>query len=118
MYNEKIPLWNEKLPIVHPEDVNEAVPPTEPQGPQMPQMLLIPQIPQAPYVEGDITNVEIRDALRVLTQLMTTQAQVVTSHVVAQAKLGVGHIPQPNTSTLAFRIQDFMRMSCSTFHET
>ena len=31
--NKRIPLRNEQVPIVYEEDVNEAVPPTQPQGP-------------------------------------------------------------------------------------
>ena len=47
----------------------------------------INQGPQAPYVEGDMDNSEIRAALRVFTQLMMTQDQVVTHHVAAQHNL-------------------------------
>ena len=74
------------------------------------------QGPQAPYVEGDMTSVQIRVALRSLTQLMTTQAHVITNYVVEQANLGVG--PQPNASFPASRIWDFMRMNSPTFHCT
>ena len=74
----------------------------------------MPQGPQAAYVEGDMTNVEIRVALRILTHLMMTQAHVVTNHVVAQANLGFG--PQSNYSTPTSRIWDFMRMNSPTFH--
>ena len=51
-----------------------------------------------------MTNAEIRVALRVLTQVTTTQSQVVTNHVVAKANLGVGPQVNPNTSTLEYRI--------------
>ena len=67
--------------------MNEEVPPQEPQGSQVPQMPQMPQGPQAPYVDEDMTNAMIRSFFRVFTQLMTTQAQVVTNHVVAQANL-------------------------------
>ena len=59
----------------------------------MPQIPPIPQGPQDPYFEKDVNNAEIRVILRFLTQLIKTQAQVVTNHEAAQANLGVG--PQP-----------------------
>ena len=74
------------------------------------------QRPQAPYVEVDMTSVQIRVALRSLSQLMMTQAHVINNHVVAQANLGVG--PQPNASFPASSIKDFMRMNPPTFHCT
>ena len=40
---------------------------------------------QSPFVEGDMTNVELRSVLMNLTQLMTTQVDVVNNHFVAQA---------------------------------
>ena len=80
---------------------------------QMPPMS---QSPQDPYIKGDMTNVEIRDAFRVMRKLMTTQDHVVSNDVVAQANLGVG--PQPNTSTLFPRIRDFLKMNPPTFHVT
>ncbi|TMX00843.1 hypothetical protein EJD97_025840 [Solanum chilense] len=83
------------------ENVIEEVPPQEsskPQKPPVPQMPPMPQGPQATYVEGDMTNVEIRADLRILTHLMMTQAHVVTNHVGAHANLGFG--PQSNYSNL------------------
>ena len=44
-------------------------------------------------------NANIRVSLRVLTQLRTTQSQVVTNHKAAQDNLGFG--PQPNSSSTA-----------------
>ena len=41
--------------------------------------------PQDPFVEGDMTNVELRDALMDLTRLIITQDQVVTNNLIAQA---------------------------------
>ena len=63
-----------------------------------------------------MTNAEIRADFRVFTQLMTTQDQVVTNHLVTQSNLVVG--PQPNASTTTSRIRDFMRMNHPTFHGT
>ena len=62
----------------------------------------MPQVPQAPYIERDITNVEIRLALKVFTQLMTTQSQVITNNVATQANLRVG--PQPNICLMCFYV--------------
>ena len=76
------------------------------------------QGPQAPYVEGDMNNADIRAALRVLTQLMTTQDQVITNHLVAQANVGVIPQFQPNASNPTSGIRDFMRMKTPTFHGT
>ena len=88
--------------------MNDAVPPSEPQGPQM------PPITQALFLEGDMTKAELKDALINLTQLMTAQAQVVNNHFVAQANQGFES--QPNVSTPASRIRDFMRMNPPMFH--
>ena len=63
-----------------------------------------------------MTNVEIRAALTILTQIMTTQAQVMNNNVVFQENLEVG--PQSNDSTLVYRIRDFMRMNPPTLHVT
>lgn len=60
--------------------MNELVPPLEPQEHQMSP---IPQASQVPFVEGDITDAYLRDALINFTKLMTNQAQVVTTHLVA-----------------------------------
>ena len=70
--------------------------------PQLCQMPPIPHGPQLPMSKGIMTNAEIRDALRLFTKLMMTQAQVVTNQVVDQAILGVVPHPQPNVSTSAF----------------
>ena len=51
-----------------------------------------------------------------LTKLMTVQSHVINNHFVAQIKQGVG--PQPNASTPASRIWDFLRMNPPTFHGT
>ena len=48
----------------------------------------IPQEPQAPYVQGDMSNAEIRVDLRALTQFITTQDKVITNDVVAQDNQG------------------------------
>ena len=61
-----------------------------------------------------MTNAELRDALMNLAKLMTAQTHSVNNHFVSQANQGVG--PQPNASTPASRIRDFMRMNPSTFH--
>ena len=74
------------------------------------------QGPPAPYVKDDMSNVKIRSALKPLTILMRTHAQVVTNHKAPQANQGVR--PQPNVSTPASRIQDIMRMNPPTFHGT
>ena len=63
-----------------------------------------------------MSNVEIRFVLRDLTRLMKTQAHFFTNHLVSQANLGVGR--QPNASTPASRIRDFLRMNPLTFHGT
>ena len=84
-----------------------------------PQELHVPQVfpmPQDPFVEGDMTNAELRDALMNLTQLMTAQSHVVNNHLVGQANQG--DRPQPNVSTPASRIRDFMMMNPPNFHGT
>ena len=50
--NEGVYLWGEQVPIDNQENVNEQVFPQVPQGPQV------------PYVEGDMSNVEIRVVLK------------------------------------------------------
>ena len=84
--------------------------PPETQEPQVPFMT------ETPFVEGDMTNVELRAALMNLTQLMTAQSHVVNNHLVGQANQG--DRPQPNVSTPASRIQDFMRMNPPTIYGT
>ena len=79
----------EKVLIANQEYVNEEVPSQVLKG------------PQAPYVEENMSNVEIMDDFQTLTQLMKTQAQVFTTHaqsMTAQDNQGVG--PQPNVSIL------------------
>ena len=103
--NEGIPPRLEKVPIANQEKVNEEVPSH------------VCQDSHAPNVLGYISNAEIRDSFRALTQLMTTQGQVVTNHMAFLSNLRVKIQVKPNVSTPASRIQDFMRMS-PTFHET
>ena len=68
--NERIPPCVGIVPIVGLEEENQEVPlqvpqiPPKPQGPQEPQ---VSPVPQAPFVEGDMTNVELRDAVMNLT---------------------------------------------------
>ena len=49
---------------------------------------------------------------------MRTQGKIVLRHVASKSNIGVGPQPQPNASTPASRIQDFMRINPSTFHGT
>ncbi|TMX05318.1 hypothetical protein EJD97_024694 [Solanum chilense] len=74
------------------------------------------QAPLDPFVEGDMTNAELRAALMNTTQLMMAQAQVVTNHFLSQGNQR-GR-PQPNVSTPTSRIRDFMKMNPPTFHGT
>ena len=52
---------------------------------------------QTPFVEGDMTNAELRAALLNLTQLMTTQDQAMT----VQANREIRPRVQQNASTMA-----------------
>ena len=63
-----------------------------------------------------MTNEGLRAALMNLTQLMTAQSHVVNNHLVGQANQG--DRPQPNVSTPASRIRDFLRMNPPNFHGT
>ncbi|XP_049375775.1 uncharacterized protein LOC125840853 [Solanum verrucosum] len=84
------------------DNVNEGVPPQAPQG------------PQDPNDEGAMTNLEIREALQTLTQLMTVQTQAVTTQaqaITAQANLNVGPRVNPNVSTMASMLRDLTRMN-------
>ena len=68
-----------------------------------------------------MSNVEIRASFQILTQLMMTQDQVVTSHAQAmmtQSNQGVGPQVNPYANTPASTIRDFMRMNPPTFHGT
>ena len=60
-----------------------------------------PQNPQVPIEEGAMSNVEIRDAIHSLTQLLATQSCRVQVN--------------PNSSTTISRIRDFARMNPPTF---
>ena len=66
--------------------MNDVLPPKETQVPQMPQT---PQVLKLPKWNMDITNAEIRPALRDVTWLMMDEAQIIINHVVAQANIGV-----------------------------
>ena len=110
--NEKIPSRVEQVPIVGLDEYNkevsrqEPIVPSIPQEPQVPQ---VPPIPQSPFVEGNITNMELRDALMNFPKL-------VNNHFVAQANHGVG--PKPSASTPISRIQNFIRTNPPIFHGT
>ena len=59
-----------------------------PPGPQETQVPQVTLMPQDPFIKGDITNVDLMDALMNLTQHMTVQAHVVNNHFVAQENQG------------------------------
>ncbi|TMW84182.1 hypothetical protein EJD97_025668 [Solanum chilense] len=111
--NERIHPRVDQVPIVGLEEENEEVPLQEHQVPPKPQVSLMPR---ATFVERDMTNEELRDTLMNLTQLMTAKHHVVNNHFGSQANEGVG--PQPNATTPAPRIRDFMRMNPLAFHGT
>ena len=78
----------DQVPIVCLEEENEEVPLQEPQVPPEPKEPLVPQmlpILQAHFVEGHMTNAELRFALMNLTQLLTAQDHVINNHFVAQS---------------------------------
>ena len=93
--NERIPPHVFQRPIIVLEEENEEVPLQEPQVPpelqdtqepqvtQDPQEPRVPPLPQATFVEGDMTNRELRTALMNRTRIMTTQAHVVKTHFIA-----------------------------------
>ena len=62
--NERIPPPVNQVPIVGLQDENEEVPFQEPQVPTQPQ---VPPMTQDPFVEGDMTNADLRAALISLT---------------------------------------------------
>ena len=61
-----------------------------------------------------MSNVEIRDAFKTLTQFMTTQVQ----DIIEKSNRRVGPQVNPNASTLASRIRDLKRMNPTTYHGT
>uniref|UniRef100_M1DD77 Gag-protease polyprotein n=1 Tax=Solanum tuberosum TaxID=4113 RepID=M1DD77_SOLTU len=58
-----------------------------------------------------MSNEEIRSALLMMAQVVATQAQAMT----AQANMGVETHVNPNVSTMASRLRDFVRMNPSMF---
>ncbi|TMX03457.1 hypothetical protein EJD97_016155 [Solanum chilense] len=67
-------------------------------------------------LKGDMTYAKLRASLMNLTKLMTAQSHVINNLFVAQINQGVG--PQPNASSPASKIWDFLRMNPPTFHGT
>ena len=80
------------------------------------QVTLDPHEYQSPFVEGYMNNVALTDALMNMTQLMTDQSHVVNNHFVGQGNKE--DRPQPNSSTPASRIRDFISMNPSNFNGT
>ena len=78
----------------------------------------MPKFPKTSYIEIDMTSTYIRASLRVMTQIMMTQDQVIINHVAYQASLGLGPQPQPNVSIPTSRIQYFATMNPPTLHGT
>ena len=76
----------------------------------------MPPMHHALFVEGDMTNLELWDALIKIIQLMMTNDHVFNNHFVGQANQG--DRPQQNASTLTSRIWDVMRMNTPTFPRT
>ena len=70
----------------------------------------------APFFEEDMTNIEFWAALMTFTKITTTQAHIANNHFFTESNKVVG--PQPNASTSASTIRDFMRMNPPTFHGT
>ncbi|TMX04629.1 hypothetical protein EJD97_006607 [Solanum chilense] len=104
----------DQVTIVGQDNVNEAVPPLKPLLPQGHQIYPMPKAPQVPFVEGEMTNAELRTALMNFTQLMKTQAQVVTNDLVDLGNQG--DRPQPNVRTPTCRIRDLVSMNPPTLH--
>lgn len=117
--NARIPLLVEQVSIVGLEEDNEQVPLHKPQvtsEPQEPQVTQVPPISKDPFVEGHMTNEDLKYVLMNFTQLLRTRDYIVNNHFVSEAKHGVG--PQPKASTHSSIIWDFMRFNPPIFHGT
>ena len=90
------------------ENVNEGVPPQDPQGLQGDQ---VPQGNQVPVDPLAMSNEEFRSALLMMAQAVTTQAQA----MMVQATRGVETHVNPIVSTMASWLRDFVRMSPPVF---
>ncbi|XP_049397332.1 probable indole-3-pyruvate monooxygenase YUCCA10 [Solanum stenotomum] len=93
--------------ILHVEEeiVNEGVPPQGAQGDQVPQGNQV--LVEAPTM----TNEAVRSALLMIAQAVTTEAQAMTAQATRSVKANVN----PNVSTIASRLSDFVRMNPSMF---